>query len=159
MAVRSKTGAARIEHQPGPPKLTSQGKARTQSAGMAVKTTRAGPLNWPWRSHPAQYNISLQRRADYSITLQFKDSTDAAINLTGWTVEAQAWNESRSTKYADFTVTYTNRSTGTIAIALTDEQTALFPNEAYYDVLLTNPSGLKEYYLEGIIYVSEGYTG
>ena len=108
---------------------------------------------------PGTYNISLQRRADYSITLQFKDSASAAINLTGWTVEAQAWNESRSTKYADFTVTYTNRSTGTIAIALTDEQTALFPNEAYYDVLLTNPSGLKEYYLEGIIYVSEGYTG
>jgi hypothetical protein len=107
---------------------------------------------------PGQYNISLQRRADYSITLQFKDSTGAAINLTSWTVEAEAWNEGRTTKYADFTVTYTNRSTGTIAIALTDEQTALFPNEAYYDVLLINPSGLKEYYLEGIIYVSEGYT-
>ena len=44
------------------------------------------------------------------------------------------------------------------AIALTDEQTATLPNEVYYDVLLTNPSGLKEYYLEGIIYVSEGYT-
>ena len=107
---------------------------------------------------PGIYNISLQRRADYSITLQFKDSTDAAINLTGWTVAAQVWNQDRSTKYADFTVTYTNRVTGTIAIALTDEQTALFPNEAYYDVLLTNPSGLKEYYLEGIVYVSEGYT-
>lgn len=108
---------------------------------------------------PGTYNISLQRRADYSVTLQFKDSTDAAINLTGWTVAAQAWNQARSTKYADFTVTYTNRSTGTIAIALTAVQTATFPNEAYYDVLLTNPSGLKEYYLEGIIYVSEGYTG
>ena len=108
---------------------------------------------------PGTYNISLQRRADYSITLQFKDSTDAAINLTGWTVAAQVWNQDRTTKYADFTVTYTNLVTGTIAIALTDEQTALFPNEAYYDVLLTNPSGLKEYYLEGIIYVSEGYTG
>lgn len=107
---------------------------------------------------PGQYNISLQRRADYSITLQFKDSTDAAINLTGWTVAAQVWNQARTTKYADFTVTYTNLVTGTIAIALTDEQTALFPNEAYYDVLLTNPSGLKEYYLEGIVYVSEGYT-
>ena len=107
---------------------------------------------------PGQYNISLQRRADYSITLQFKDSTAAAINLTGWTVAAQVWNQGRSTKYADFTVTYTNRSTGTIAIALTDEQTALFPDEAYYDVLLTNPSGLKEYYLEGLVYVSEGYT-
>jgi NAD dependent epimerase/dehydratase family enzyme len=107
---------------------------------------------------PGQYNISLQRRADYSIALQFKDSTDAAINLTGWTVAAQVWNEGRSTKYADFTVTYTNRATGTIAIALTDEQTTIFPAEAYYDVLLTNPSGLKEYYLEGIVYVSEGYT-
>jgi hypothetical protein len=107
---------------------------------------------------PGTYNISLQRRADYSITLQFKDSTGTAINLTGWSAAAQAWNQDRTTKYADFTVTYTNRSTGTIAISLTDDQTALFPNEAYYDVLLTNTSGLKEYYLEGVIYVSEGYT-
>jgi hypothetical protein len=107
---------------------------------------------------PGTYNISLQRRADYSITLQFKDSNDAPINLTGWTVAAQVWNQARTTKYADFTVTYTNRVTGTVAIALTDDQTAILPDEAYYDVLLTNPSGLKEYYLEGIIYVSEGYT-
>jgi hypothetical protein len=107
---------------------------------------------------PGTYNISLQRRADYSVTLQFKDSTGTAINLTGWTVEAQAWNQARTTKYADFAVTYTNRATGTIAIALTDVQTALFPDEAYYDVLLTNTAGLKEYYLEGVIYISEGYT-
>lgn len=107
---------------------------------------------------PGTYNISLQRRADYSVTLQFKDSNNAAIDLTGWSVAAQAWNQERTTKYADFAVTYTNRSTGTVAIALTDQQTALLPNEAYYDVLLTNGSGLKEYYLEGVIYVSEGYT-
>ena len=107
---------------------------------------------------PGTYNITLQRRADYSITLQFKDSANEAINLTGWTVAAQAWNQGRTTKYADFTITYTNRSTGTVSIALTATQTASFPAEAYYDVLLTNPSGLKEYYLEGVIYVSEGYT-
>ena len=107
---------------------------------------------------PGTYNISLQRRADYSITLQFKDSNDAAINLTGWTVAAQAWNQARTTKYADFTVTYTNRITGTVAIALTDEQTTTLPDEAHYDVLLTDPSGFKGYYLEGTIYVSEGYT-
>jgi hypothetical protein len=107
---------------------------------------------------PGQYNFPLQRRADYDLQLQFEDSAGADINLTGWTVAAQVWNQERSTKYADFTVTYTNRVTGTIAIALTDEQTATLPNEVYYDVLLTNPSGLKEYYLEGIIYVSEGYT-
>jgi hypothetical protein len=107
---------------------------------------------------PGTYNISLQRRADYSVQLQFKDSTNTSINLTSWTVAAQVWNQGRTTKYADFTVAYTNRSTGTVTISLSDTDTALFPNEAYYDVLLTNPSGLKEYYLEGLVYVSEGYT-
>jgi hypothetical protein len=107
---------------------------------------------------PGQYNITVQRRADYDLQLQFKDSTDAAINLTGWTAYAQVWNAGRTTKYADFAVTYVNRSTGTIKIALTDTQTAAFPDEAYYDVLLENPSTLREYYLEGIVYVSEGYT-
>ena len=107
---------------------------------------------------PGGYNITLQRRADYSITLQFKDSTGSAINLTGWTAAAQVWSKDRVTKYADFLVEYTNRATGTIAITLTDTQTTSFPDEAYYDVLLTNQQGLKEYYLEGIVTVSEGYT-
>lgn len=109
-------------------------------------------------TEPGQYNISLQKRADFSLTLQFKDSTGAAINLTGWTAAAQAWNRERTTKYADFAIIYTDRVAGTIAITLTSNQTATLPNESYYDVLLTNASGFKEYYLEGIIYASEGYT-
>ena len=108
---------------------------------------------------PATYNMTIQRRSDHSIQLVFKDSNNDAINLTGFTVEAQVWEETRTTKYADWNVTYTNRSTGTIDIALTDTQTATFsPNILKYDVLLTNPSGLKEYYLEGSIFMSEGYT-
>jgi len=107
---------------------------------------------------PAIYNFVLQRRSDYSVTLQFKDSNDAAINLTGWTVAAQAWNKARTTKHADFSVSYTNRSTGTIALGLTDTQTADFPDQAYYDVLLTDPNDIKEYYLEGVIRTSQGYT-
>jgi hypothetical protein len=108
---------------------------------------------------PATYNITLQRRADFSLQLAFKDGSNVAIDLTGWTVAAQAWNEDRTTKYADFAVAYTNRVTGSITLSLTSNQTTSFPKEAYYDVLLTNPSNFKEYYLEGVIYVSEGYTG
>lgn len=100
----------------------------------------------------------MQRRADYSLQLQFKDSAGANLNLTGWTAYAQAWNQERTTKYADFAVTYTNRTAGQISIALTDTQTTSFPNEAFYDVLLENPSGLRGYYMEGVIYASEGYT-
>ena len=108
---------------------------------------------------PATYDMTVQRRSDHSIQLVFKDSSNNAIDLTGFTVAAQVWEETRTTKYADFAVTYTNRSTGTVDIALTDTQTATFsPEVLKYDVLLTNGSGLKEYYLEGNIFVSEGYT-
>ena len=108
---------------------------------------------------PATYNFTLQRRSDHSIPLLFKDGNDTAINLTGFTVEAQVWEETRTTKYADFSVTYTNRTAGSISIFLTDTQPATFtPNELKYDVLLTDPSGSQEYYLEGTIFVSEGYT-
>ena len=108
---------------------------------------------------PGIYNFTLQRRSDHTIPLIFKDGNNNAINLTGFTVAAQVWDESRSNKYADFGVTYTDRTAGTVDIALTDTQTATFtPNVLKYDVLLTNPSGLKEYYLEGNIFVSEGYT-
>ena len=103
-------------------------------------------------------NFTLQRRADYSLDLQFKDSSDAAIDLTGYTVYAQAWNEERTTKSADFTVSYTNRSNGQVSISLTDTQTATFPDQLYYDVLLEDTGGTREYYLEGIIFVSQGYT-
>jgi len=108
---------------------------------------------------PGTYNMTVQRRADHSVQLVFKDNNSAAINLTGFTVAAQVWDESRSNKYADFAVTYTNRSTGTVDIALTDTQTATFsPDLLKYDVLLTDSNGSKEYYLEGTIFMSEGYT-
>ena len=108
--------------------------------------------------NPGTYNFGLQRASDWSVILQFKDSTNAAINLTGYTAYAQAWDKARATKYADFAVAYTDRSNGKITISLTDTQTATFVDELYYDVLLENNSGLREYYLEGIVFVSQGYT-
>ena len=108
---------------------------------------------------PATYDFSVQRRADHSIPLLFKDSSNNAINLTGFTVAAQVWEETRTTKFADFSVTYTDRVAGSVSITLTDTQTATFtPNILKYDVLLVDAGGLKEYYLEGTIFVSEGYT-
>ena len=107
---------------------------------------------------PGQHNIEVQRRADYDLSLQFKDSTGANIDLTGWTAYAQVWDAGRTVKHADFAITYTNRVTGSISIALTDAQTTTLPDEAFYDVLLEDTNGLRNYYLEGIMYVSQGYT-
>jgi len=107
---------------------------------------------------PGTYNFTLQRRADFSLSLQFKDSNDAAIDLTGSTVAAQAWSEKRTTKYADFAVAYTDRANGQVAISLTDVQTTDFPDSLNYDVLITDAGGSKDYYLEGQVTVSQGYT-
>jgi len=107
---------------------------------------------------PGTYNFTLQRRADFSLSLQFKDSNSAAIDLTGSTVAAQAWSEKRTTKYADFAVSYTDRANGQVSISLTDVQTTEFPDSLNYDVLVTDSAGSKDYYLEGQITVSQGYT-
>jgi len=115
---------------------------------------------------PGTYNFTLQRRASYSLALQLKDGNNAAIDLTGATVAAQVWDESRSTKYADFAIAYTSRVNGQFTASLTDVQTAGLPDTGtsqgsvrlHYDVLVTSAGGLKGYYLEGQITVSEGYT-
>ena len=108
---------------------------------------------------PGKKNFTVDRRADFPIRLTFKDSSGSAINLTGYTVAAQVYDESRSTKYADWTVAYTDRTNGIVDISLTDTQTATFtPSILFYDVLLTEPGGSKNYYLEGKLFISEGYT-
>ena len=103
--------------------------------------------------------MTVQRRSDHSIQLVFKDSNDNPINLTGYTVIAQCWDEGRNIKYADFSITYTSRALGKVDISLTDTQTATFEtNTLYYDVMLEDSNGLREYYLEGVITMSEGYS-
>ena len=108
---------------------------------------------------PGKKNFTLDRRADFPIRLTFKDSTGTAISLIGYTVAAQVYDESRSTKYADWAITYTDRANGIIDMNLADTDTANFtPDILFYDVLLTEPGGNKNYYLEGKLFVSEGYT-
>ena len=108
---------------------------------------------------PGVKNFKVDRRADFPIRLTFKDSTGTAINLTGFTVAAQVYNEDRSTKFADWSVSYVDRPNGIVDISLSDTDTASFtPNILFYDVLLTEPSGSKNYYLEGKLFINEGYT-
>lgn len=107
---------------------------------------------------PAGYNIRPQRRADFPLDVTFKDSTGAAINLTGWTVLAQVWDAARTAKIGDFTVTITSAANGQVRLLLPYTVTTNLPAECRYDVMLVAPSGLREFYLEGIVRASEGYT-
>jgi len=108
--------------------------------------------------NPGVYNIRPQRRADFTLGLVLKDSTGTAMDLTGSQVLAQVWNKERTTKYGDFTVSVTDAAGGAVTVTLPYTVTATLPTEARYDVMVITAAGLREYYLEGIVRPSEGYT-
>lgn len=108
---------------------------------------------------PASYNLRIQRRADFSLALQFKDSDGIPLNLTGYTVVSQVWDYNRTVKACDFGVNVTNIATGAVTLTLSYAVTeTLTASEYHYDVLLIAPGGLREYYLEGIARPYEGYS-
>tara|TARA_R100000458_G_C8193905_1_gene186689 strand:- start:48 stop:389 length:342 start_codon:yes stop_codon:yes gene_type:complete len=108
---------------------------------------------------PGTYDMTIQRRSDHTVSVTLKDSGGSAVNLTGYTLASQIWDSGRSTKAADATVSVTSASGGTFDWTVTDTQTTGFTADEYkYDVRLTNPAGLHEYWIEGTIYMSEGYT-
>lgn len=107
---------------------------------------------------PGVYNIRPQRRADYVLNLVIKDSTGTAVDLTGYEVLAQVWDKKRTTKYGDFDISIDAPEDGSVRMVLPYAVTTDLPDEARYDVMLINPDGLREYYLEGIVRPSEGFT-
>ena len=108
---------------------------------------------------PGTYDMTIQRRSDHSVNFELNDSDGSAVNLTGYTLTSQVWDESRTSKAADATITVTNTTGGLFTWKVTDTQTTTFTATEYkYDILLTNGSGDKEYWVEGTIYMSEGYT-
>ena len=110
---------------------------------------------------PATYNISVQRNATYTMELVFKDSNGDAIDLDEYVVASQVWNRVKSDGAAAtaFDIDYTDRDNGKVTLTLTSTKTAsLDKEEYYYDVMVKNKAGVKSYYIEGKVVVSEGYT-
>jgi len=109
---------------------------------------------------PGTYDMKIQRRSDHAVDFEaVVKATNAAINLTGYTLTSQVWDSGRTTKAADATMTITNAAGGLFTWKVTDTQTTTFTtNEYKYDILFTNGSGDKEYWIEGTIYMDEGYT-
>ena len=111
---------------------------------------------------PALRNFILQRGSDWSEQYIFKstqtDGSEVPMDLSGSSVLAQAWDEEREFKYADFAVTYTDRPNGEFSIALSDDLTLHFPDVAYYDVVLVSTGGIRETYVKGKITTLMGYS-
>ncbi|MGA0706381.1 MAG: hypothetical protein ACO3Q7_13190 [Steroidobacteraceae bacterium] len=107
---------------------------------------------------PATFNFTIWRRADYPFAIEIADSEDAPLILSGWSAALELWNEQRTRQYGSATLTIADPASGTISGILPRSLTETLPRFVSYDLKLTNPNGLEEYYLNGVITVEEGYT-
>ncbi len=107
---------------------------------------------------PAKFNIGLQRRSSWSYLVELVDEADNPIDLTGASVYSQIWDKGRNTKYADFSIEYIDRSLGKFYWVLAAADSASLPCECFYDMLLVDSLSTPYYLVEGLAFVSEGYT-
>lgn len=105
------------------------------------------------------YNISIERNADYSVTLILKDAAGDPVDLTDATVDAEIKQDYYFPTMMTFTVTKTNPAAGQVALSLTGIQTALLhPGPLKYDVLVKFQNGTFQKLLKGIITVDTNIT-
>ena len=90
---------------------------------------------------PGTYDMTIQRRSDHSVSVTLKDSSNAAVNLGGYTIASQVWNTDRTTKAADATCTVTSAVGGAFDWKLTDTQTAKWDGSKW--VVEEDPAKVK----------------
>ena len=81
------------------------------------------------------------------------------MDLTGFTAVASIWrDQKRDQKLADLTVSYVNRSQGQITLSLSRAETRSMSGGGYWDLLLIEPGGAADYWLEGPVLVDVGLS-
>lgn len=107
---------------------------------------------------PATYDITIQQNATFKKAFQLKDSNGVPLNMNGYTVEAELWTIGKGSKLADFSVTWVDRPVGKFTLSIPATQTAQIGQNGYWDLLITNPDGSKDYWLRGTAKLETGYT-
>ena len=108
---------------------------------------------------PLDLPLRIKQRVEFRKDLRFLTGTVFA-DLTGFVAIAEIWNDDRSFKYADFTVTWLNRTiTNTalngdyhIRISLPEALTIQTPEDAVWDLRLEPPNMV----VEPAFYAAEG---
>lgn len=108
---------------------------------------------------PGKYDITLHQGATFEMTVQYKDSDGAPINMTGYSVASKMYNRLGTAQVATFSTSWVAQSSGIFKLRLPASGTATITEQGQYDVLLTDINGDKFYVLEGAVFVNPGLTG
>jgi hypothetical protein len=102
---------------------------------------------------PATHDLTIYRDRDFSQTFYFKN-LGVAMDLTGYTGKAEIReNKDAAALIVALQVTV-DPLIGSIVISLTDTQTILLPvGDMVWDLVLTDPHGARQNYIEGQVKV------
>lgn len=108
---------------------------------------------------PGKYDITIHQGATFELSLQYKDSTGAPVNMNGYQVSGQLWNRVGASKLGDFGFSWTSQESGAFKLRLESTVTSGITEQGQYDVLVTEPGGDKFYLLQGNAFIDLGLTG
>ena len=105
-------------------------------------------------------NLIIYKHTDFEQTFVLEDGlSNSAKDLTGFTGTCRMQRTLNLGSLTAFTLTFTNRVQGKLRITLTDEQTAQIADGKYfYELVLTDPSGVVERVIEGVVIVKHPVT-
>ena len=105
-------------------------------------------------------NLIIYKHTDFEQTFVLEDGlSNSAKDLTGFTGTCRMQRTLNLGSLTGFTVTFVNRLNGKVRISLSDEQTAIIEEGKYfYELMLTDPNGVVERVIEGIVIVKHPVT-
>ena len=105
-------------------------------------------------------NLLIYKHTDFEQTFILEDSqSNSAKDLTGFTGTCKMQRTLNLGSLTNFTLAFTNRALGKVRISLTSTQTANIADGKYfYELMLTDPNGVTERVIEGVVIVKHPVT-
>ena len=103
-------------------------------------------------------NITIEKGADFASSFTITNASGSVYSLAGASAVAKIKKFPESTTSYSFSTTITV-ATGVIALVMTDTVTStITPGRYFYDIFVTNISGLKTRVIEGMALVTAGIS-
>ena len=105
-------------------------------------------------------NLLIYKHTDFEQTFALEDSnTNSVKNLTGFSATCKMQRTLNLGELTAFNLAFTNRELGKVRISLTNTQTANIADGKYfYELMLTDPNGVVERVIEGVVIVKHPVT-
>ena len=105
-------------------------------------------------------NLLIYKHTDFEQTFVLEDSqSNSAKDLTDFTGTCKMQRTLNLGSLTSFNLAFTNRALGKVRISLSSTQTANIADGKYfYELMLTDPNGVTERVIEGVVIVKHPVT-